>query len=156
MEINATFVGQAVAFVIFVYLCMKWVWPPLINALEKRQQEIKDGLDAADKAKKNLEIAKSSSAEALRNAKIEAQKIIDEANKQRSIILDKAEVEANEAKQRILENAQSQIEAEYNKARENLRAEAVALAVAGAEKILSQKVDSKSDQEMVKKIIESL
>lgn len=135
---------------------MKWVWPPLINALEKRQQEIKDGLDAADKAKKNLEIAKSSSAEALRNAKIEAQKIIDEANKQRSIILDKAEVEANEAKQRILENAQSQIEAEYNKARENLRAEAVALAVAGAEKILSQKVDSKSDQEMVKKIIESL
>lgn len=156
MEINATFVGQAVAFVIFVYLCMKWVWPPLINALEKRQQEIKDGLDAADKAKKNLEIAKSSSAEALRNAKIEAQKIIDEANKQRSIILDKAEVEANEAKQRILENAQSQIEAEYNNARENLRAEAVALAVAGAEKILSQKVDSKSDQEMVKKIIESL
>ena len=156
MEINATFVGQAVAFVIFVYLCMKWVWPPLMNALEKRQKEIKDGLDAADKAKKNLEIAKSSSAEALRNAKIEAQKIIDEANKQRSIILDKAEVEANEAKQRILENAQSQIEAEYNKARENLRAEAVSLAVAGAEKILSQKVDSKSDQEMVKKIIESL
>ena len=156
MEINATFVGQAVAFVIFVYLCMKWVWPPLMNALEKRQKEIKDGLDAADKAKKNLEIAKSSSAEALRNAKIEAQKIIDEANKQRSIILDKAEVEANEAKQRILENAQSQIEAEYNKARETLRAEAVSLAVAGAEKILSQKVDSKSDQEMVKKIIESL
>ncbi|MCU6222844.1 hypothetical protein KWI06_24180, partial [Enterobacter cloacae] len=73
-----------------------------------------------------------------------------------SLILDKAEQEANEAKQRILENAQTQIESEYNKAREALRAEAINLAVAGAEKILNQKVDSKSDQEMVKKIIESL
>ena len=156
MEINATFLGQAVAFLIFVVCCMKWVWPPLMNVLEKRQKEIADGLAAADKAKKNLELAKTSSAEALRNAKIEAQKIIDEANKQRSLILDKAEQEANEAKQRILENAETQIESEYNKAREALRAEAINLAVAGAEKILNQKVDSKSDQEMVKKIIESL
>ena len=65
MEINATFLGQAVAFVIFALLCMKWVWPPLMRALEKRQQEIAEGLAAAEKAKKNLELAKSGSAETL-------------------------------------------------------------------------------------------
>ncbi len=94
MEINATFLGQAVAFVIFVVLCMKWVWPPLMRALEKRQKDIADGLAAAEKAKKNLELAKSGSAETMRQAKLEAQKIIDAAQKQRSQILDKATEEA--------------------------------------------------------------
>lgn len=156
MEINATFLGQAVAFVIFVVLCMKWVWPPLMKALEKRQKEIADGLASAEKAKKNLELAKSGSAEALRQAKLEAQKIIDAANKQRSQILDKAAEEASAEKARILEAARAEIEAERNKAREELRAEVVNLALAGAEKILNKKVSSKSDQEMVKKIVEAL
>lgn len=156
MEINATFLGQAVAFVIFVVLCMKWVWPPLMKALEKRQKEIADGLDSAEKAKKNLELAKSGSAEALRQAKLEAQKIIDAAQKQRSQILDKAAEEAAAEKSRILEAARAEIEAERNKAREELRAEVVNLALAGAEKILNQKVSSKTDQEMVKKIVEAL
>ncbi|MBO8415027.1 MAG: F0F1 ATP synthase subunit B [Proteobacteria bacterium] len=156
MEINATFLGQAVAFVIFVVLCMKWVWPPLMKALEKRQKEIADGLASAEKAKKNLELAKSGSAEALRQAKLEAQKIIDAAQKQRSQILDKAAEEAAAEKSRILEAARTEIEAERNKAREELRAEVVNLALAGAEKILNQKVSSKTDQEMVKKIVEAL
>lgn len=156
MEINATFLGQAVAFVIFVVLCMKWVWPPLMRALEQRQKEIADGLASAEKAKKNLELAKSGAADALRQAKAEAQKIIDDANKQRSAILDKAAEEATEQKRRILEAAQNEIEAEKNKAREELRSEVIKLAVAGAEKILNKKVDAKSDQDMVRKIMETL
>ena len=94
--------------------------------------------------------------EALRQAKAEAQKIIDAANKQRSQILDKAAEEATAEKNRILEAARAEIEAEKNKAREELRAEVINLALAGAEKILNKKVDSKSDQDMVRKIVETL
>ena len=156
MEINATFLGQAVAFFIFVVLCMKYVWPPLMSALEKRQKEIADGLANAEKAKRNLEIAKSNAADTLHKAKEEAQKIIDEANMQRSMILDRATEEATNEKNRIIESAKAVIESETNKAREELRAEVIALAVAGAEKILDKKMDSSSDHQMVKKIVDSL
>lgn len=156
MEINATFVGQAVAFVIFVVLCMKYVWPPLMNVLEKRQKEIADGLANAEKAKKNLELATSNASETIRQAKIEAQKIIDEAQKQRSMILDRATEEATNEKNRIVEAAKAEIEADKNKAREELRAEVISLAIAGAEKILEKKLDASSDHQMVKKIVDSL
>ena len=156
MEINATFLGDAVAFVIFVVLCMKYVWPPLMNALEKRQKEIADGLANAEKAKKNLELAKTNAAEALRQAKAEAQQIIDDANKQRSMILDRAAEEATNEKNRIVQAAKAEIEAERNKAREELRAEVIALAIAGAEKILDKKMDASSDHQLVKKIVDSL
>ena len=75
MEINATFLGQAVAFLIFAVLCMKYVWPPLMNVLEKRQKEIADGLTAAEKAKKNLELANEGAKDTLRQAQAQAQKI---------------------------------------------------------------------------------
>ena len=156
MEINATFLGQAVAFVIFVVLCMKYVWPPLMSALEKRQKEIADGLANAEKAKKNLELAKTNAAEALRQAKAEAQQIIDDANKQRAMILDRAAEESITEKNRIVQAAKAEIEAERNKAREELRAEVIALAIAGAEKILDKKMDASSDHQLVKKIVDSL
>ena len=156
MEINATFVGQAVAFLIFAAICMKFVWPPLMNALEKRQKEIADGLSAAEKAKKSLELAKSGAADTLREAKLDAQKIIDEANKQRSAIIDKATEEANLEKRKILDHAKVEIEAERNKAKEELRAEVISLAVSGAEKILDKKVDSESDRVMLKKLMDTL
>ena len=114
MEINATFLGQAVAFLIFAVLCMKYVWPPLINAIEKRQKEIADGLSNAEKAKKNLELANSGAKEALQEARAQAQKIVDEAQKQRSEILDKAAAEAVAEKARILEQARTEIEAVRN------------------------------------------
>ncbi|MCR5536488.1 MAG: F0F1 ATP synthase subunit B [Succinivibrio sp.] len=156
MEINATFVGQAVAFLIFAYICMKYVWPPLLNALEKRQKEIADGLSAAEKAKKNLELATAGAKETLQKAKTEAQQIIEEANKQRAAIIDKATVEANEEKQKILERAKVEIEAERNKAREELRSEVISLAVAGAEKILNEKADINSDKAALKQVLGSL
>ncbi len=156
MEINATFVGQAVAFLIFAVLCMKYVWPRLLNAIEKRQKEIADGLTAAEKAKKSLELAKEDAAETVRSAKAEAQRIIEEANKTRSQIIDKASEEAQEERKKILDLAQSEIESEKNKAREDLRSEVISLAIAGAEKIINEKIDEKSDEAMLKKIADSL
>ena len=156
MEINATFLGQAVAFVIFVAVCMKYVWPPLMNALEKRQKEIADGLANAEKAKKNLELAKSNASDTLRQAKAEAQKIIEDANKQRSMILDQAAEEATSEKARIIAAAKSEIEAERNKVRAELYSEMSALVMAGAEKILDKKMDASADHQLVKKIVDSL
>ena len=156
MEINATFVGQAVAFLIFAVLCMKYVWPPLMNALEMRQKEIADGLTAAEKAKKSLELANENAAQTVRDAKAQAQKIIEEANKTRSQIIDKASEEAQAERKKILDLAKSEIEAEKNKAREDLRSEVISLAVAGAEKIIDQKIDEKTDSAMLKKITDLL
>ncbi len=156
MEINATFLGQAVAFLIFAVLCMKYVWPPLINAIEKRQKEIADGLSNAEKAKKNLELANSGAKEALQEARAQAQKIVDEAQKQRSEILDKAAAEAVAEKARILEQARTEIEAERNKAREELRSQISALAVAGAAKILGEKVNATTDKAALEQIGNSL
>ena len=156
MEINATFVGQAVAFLIFAVLCMKYVWPPLMGALEERQKEIADGLTAAEKAKKSLELANENAKDTIKKARAEAQKIIDEANKTRSQIIDKASEEAQIERKKILDLAKSEIEAEKNKARESLRAECISLAVEGAQKIIGEKIDAQADSEMLKKIMSSL
>ncbi len=156
MEINATFLGQAVAFLIFAVLCMKYVWPPLINAIEKRQKEIADGLSNAEKAKKSLEVANASAKEALQEARIQAQKIVDEAQKQRAEILDKAVAEADEEKAKILQHAKTEIEAERNKAQEELRAHISALAVAGAAKILGERTNAATDKTALEQIENSL
>ncbi len=156
MEINATFLGQAVAFLIFAVLCMKYVWPPLMNVLEKRQKEIADGLTAAEKAKKNLELANEGAKDTMRQAHAEAQKILEDANKQRLAIIDKAAEEAMLEKQRILAQAKNEIEAEKNKVKEELRSEYASLVMAGVEKVVSQKADAATDQAMLKKIMESL
>ena len=84
MNMNATILGQAIAFVIFVWFCMKYVWPPLMAAIEKRQKEISDGLASAERAKKDLDLAQANATDQLKKAKAEAQVIIEHANKRRS------------------------------------------------------------------------
>lgn len=95
MNLNATILGQAIAFVLFVLFCMKYVWPPLMAAIEKRQKEIADGLASAERAHKDLDLAKASATDQLKKAKAEAQVIIEQANKRRSQILDEAKLRQN-------------------------------------------------------------
>ena len=96
MNLNATILGQAIAFVLFVLFCMKYVWPPLMAAIEKRQKEIADGLASAERAHKDLDLAKASATDQLKKAKAEAQVIIEQANKRRSQILDEVKAEAEQ------------------------------------------------------------
>ncbi|MDY6322400.1 MAG: F0F1 ATP synthase subunit B [Succinivibrio sp.] len=152
MEINATFLGQAVAFLIFAVICMKYIWPPLMNVIEKRQKEIADGLSNAEKAKKTLELATSGAKDTLKQARDQAQKIIEDANKQRAEILDRAQSEAGEEKAKILAQARAEIEAERNKAQEDLRSQISQLAVAGAEKILMEKANAETDKGALRSI----
>ncbi len=92
MNINATLLGQAVAFFIFVVFCMKYVWPPLMAAIEARQKEIADGLSSAERAKKDLELAKANATDQLKEAKHQAAEIIDQANKRKAQIIDEAKL----------------------------------------------------------------
>lgn len=132
MNLNATILGQAIAFVLFVLFCMKYVWPPLMAAIEKRQKEIADGLASAERAHKDLDLAKASATDQLKKAKAEAQVIIEQANKRRSQILDEAKAEAEQERTKIVAQAQAEIEAERKRAREELRKQVAILAVAGA------------------------
>ena len=102
MNLNATILGQAIAFVLFVLFCMKYVWPPLMAAIEKRQKEIADGLASAERAHKDLDLAKASATDQLKKAKAEAQVIIEQANKRRSQILDEAKAEAEQERTKIV------------------------------------------------------
>ncbi|EBS5739732.1 F0F1 ATP synthase subunit B, partial [Salmonella enterica subsp. enterica serovar Eastbourne] len=94
MNLNATILGQAIAFVLFVLFCMKYVWPPIMAAIEKRQKEIADGLSSAERAKKDLDLAQANATDQMKKAKAEASALIDQANKQRAQIIDEAKAEA--------------------------------------------------------------
>ncbi|HGJ5863051.1 MAG TPA: F0F1 ATP synthase subunit B [Arsenophonus nasoniae] len=156
MNLNATILGQAIAFVLFVLFCMKYVWPPIMAAIEKRQKEIADGLSSAERAKKNLDLAKADATERLRKAKAEAQIIIEQANKQRVQMIEEAKVEAEIERNKIVTQAQIEIDAERKRAREELRKQVAMLAISGAEKIIERSVDVAANSDIVDKLVNEL
>ncbi|WGO83579.1 F0F1 ATP synthase subunit B [Arsenophonus apicola] len=156
MNLNATILGQAIAFVLFVLFCMKYVWPPIMAAIEKRQKEIADGLSSAERAKKNLDLAKVDATERLRKAKAEAKIIIDQANKQRAQMIEEAKAEAETERNKIVAQAQIEINAERKRAREELRKQVAMLAISGAEKIIERSVDVAANSDIVDKLVNEL
>ena len=156
MDINLTLIGQTIAMVVFVWFCMKFIWPPLLAAIEERQEQIAEGLAAADKGQEKLE-----------QATAEAEEIVSEARKQATGILDQAHARANEIvaegktdgvkeRDRQLTAAKAEIEQEANRAREELRGQVSAIAVASAEKILQREIDDKQHQDILGKLAQEL
>ena len=127
MNINLTLIGQMIAFVGFVWFCMKFVWPPIIAAMEERENKIADGLAAADRASHDLELAKEKAVERLKEAKQEAAGIIESANKRANQLVEEAKDAAVAEADRVKASAQAEIEQESNRAREALRAEVSAM-----------------------------
>ncbi|MDG2141334.1 MAG: F0F1 ATP synthase subunit B [Gammaproteobacteria bacterium] len=156
MNINATFLGQMIAMAFFVWFCSKYVWPPFIAIMEERRKKIADGLEAAARSEKDLELAQVKSAEKLNEAKSGAAAIIDQANKRAAQIVDEAKEQAREEGQRIIAGANAEIEQEVNRAKEALRSQVSAIAVAGAEKILEGSVDQAANEEMLSKLAAEL
>jgi F-type H+-transporting ATPase subunit b len=151
-----TLLGQSIAMIVFVWFCMKFIWPPLIAAIEDRQEKIAEGLAAADKGQ-----------ESLAKATAESEGIIDDARKQATSILDQANARANEIvadgkadgvkeRERQLSVAKAEIEQEANRAREELRGQVSAIAVASAEKILEREIDGKQHEEILGKLAAEL
>ena len=156
MNMNMTIIGQIISFIIFVYLCMKYVWPPLTAALAERQKKIAEGLDAADKANRDLEAAQQSVEAELQKSKAQAAELIEQANKRANQIVDEAKTAAHTEGDRIKAAAAAEVEQEVNRAKEALRAQVAALAVTGAEKILGASVDVNNHQELVDKLAAEL
>ena len=152
MNINATLIGQSVAFFIFVLFCMKFVWPPVIAALHERQKKIAAGLDAANRAARDLELAQDKAAQQLRDAKAQAAEIIEQAKKRGTQIVDEAREQARVEADRVKAQAQAEIEQELNSVKDALRAQLGTLAVEGAEKILGATIDQNAHAELVTKL----
>ncbi len=156
MNINLTLFGQMAAFVCFVLFCMKYVWPPILAAMQERTEKIADGLAAADRASHDLELAKEKAVERLKEAKVEASGIVESANKRASQIVDEAKEAALVEADRVKVSAQADIEQEVNRAREQLRGQVATLAMAGAEKVLGAAIDQQAHADLVDKLASEL
>ncbi len=156
MNINLTLIGQSITFVVFVWFCMKYVWPPIMNALEERKKKIADGLAAAERGEHEMELARKRATEELHEAKQQAQEIINLAHKRASEIVDEAKEQARAESERILAAANAEIEQEANRAREHLRKEVASLAVAGASKLIQKEIDEKANEALLKDLVAQL
>ncbi|ACO81295.1 F0 sector of membrane-bound ATP synthase, subunit B [Azotobacter vinelandii CA] len=151
-----TLFGQTIAFAIFVWFCMKYVWPPLTQAMQERQKKIAEGLDAAGRAQQDLKLAQEKVSNTLRESREQATQIIEQANKQANAIIEDAKQQAQSEGERLIAGAKAEIEQEVNRAREELRKQVAALAILGAEKILESKVDTKAHNKLVEKLASQL
>jgi len=139
-----------------VLFCMKFVWPALISVMEEREKKIADGLDAADRADKDLELAQKKATQQLREAKVDAAAIIEQANKRANQIVEEAKDQAVVEGDRLKASAQAQIEQEVNRAKEDLRGKVAALALAGAERVLGASIDETANSELVNQLAAEL
>jgi F-type H+-transporting ATPase subunit b len=153
MNINATLILQSIAMMIFVWFCMKFLWPPLIRAMDERRERIAEGLAASDRAEKELEAAKEAAGEQIRAARDKAGDIVDQANQRHTQILDQAKDDAVAERSRQVTAAEADIAQAANQAREELRASLASLAVQGASKILEKEVDADTHRELIDKLI---
>ncbi|MDZ7686753.1 MAG: F0F1 ATP synthase subunit B [Gammaproteobacteria bacterium] len=156
MNINLTMIGQAISFALFVWFCMKFVWPPLTQAMRDRQKQIADGLEKAARAERQLEEANSAAEGELDEAKKEAAELIAQARTRANQIVEEAKQQASEEADRIKTGARAEIDQEINRAREDLRSRVGELAVEGAEKILETSVDRERHQQMLDKLAAQL
>ena len=156
MNITATLIGQTITFFLFVWFCMKFVWPPIMNALATRKQQIADGLAAGERGKHELELASKRAADNLRESKTSAAEVIAQAEKRAAQIVDEAKGLAKAEGDRLIVAAKAEIDQEATRARESLRESVATLAVAGAEKILRREVDARAHAELLEAIKKEL
>ncbi len=152
MNINLTLIGQSITFAVFVWFCMKFIWPPIVNALDARRKQIADGLAAADRGKHELELAARRASESLHHAKQKAAEIIAQAEKRAAQVIDEAKTAAKEEGDRMILAAKAEIAQETHRAREALRGEIAGLVVAGASKILRREVDAKAHADLLEAV----
>ncbi len=156
MNINFTLISQALAFSTFIWFTVKFVWPPLLRAIEERQKTIADGLAAGERGRHELDLASQRASDVLKEAKQRASEIILQAEKRASEIVEEAKNTAREEGERIITGAKAEISHEIFSAKEALRQHAANLAIVGAEKILRREVDAKVHADMLATIEEDL
>ncbi len=156
MDINLTLLVQALVFITFIWFTMKFVWPPLSKALEERQNKIADGLAAAERGRRELELAQFRAKDEMKLAKSQAAEVLDKANHRAAQIVEEAKDEARLQAQQIAKAAEENLNQEVNRAKNSLRKQVAALAVAGAEKILVREIDEKTNSVLLDNLIEEI
>jgi len=156
MNINFTLVMQAIAFAAFIWFCARFVWPPLMRAIDTRQKQIADGLAAGEQGRQDLAAAEKRIATMMTEAKTRSSEIIAQGEKLKTETIDAAKQEARTEAARILAAAKDEIEQEIVRAKEALRDQVADLAVAGASKILKREVDAKAHAELLASIRQQL
>lgn len=152
MDFNLTLIGQSFAMIVFVWFCMKKVWPPILGAIEARQQEIADGLAAAERGKESLVSAEAEIQAEIKKARTEASEILDQAHSRANEIIAEGKDEGVRERERQLTAARAEIEQETSKAREELRGQVSAIAVASAEKILRREIDPAAHKDLLSQL----
>ena len=153
MNLNITLILQSIAMMIFVWFCMKFIWPPLLKAMDERRARIADGLAASDRAEKALEEANKAAEETIGEARNKAGSIVDQANQRHNQILEQAKDDAVAERQRQVTAAEADIALATNQAREELRAAVAQLTVLGASRILEKEIDADTHRELLDKLI---
>jgi F-type H+-transporting ATPase subunit b len=156
MTINLTLLGQSITFLVFVWFCWKFIWPPLVNAMQERQKAIGLGLAAAERAEKDLKLAQERATDNLREAKLEAQQILEQARGQAAQMIENAKNEARAEGERLREAQKSEVDQEVNRAKEILRGQVARLAVAGAERVLAASIDANKHSELLDQLAAEL
>lgn len=149
MNINLTLFAQLIAFVVFVIFCMKFVWPPIMAALNERQKKIADGLAEAERGMQQQEIAEQNAEKQLAEAKQQASEILGQAQKRANEMVEDAKSVAVDEGNRIKEAAHAEVEKEVNRAKETLRTQVSTIAVAGAERILKKEINASAHQDIL-------
>lgn len=153
MSINATLIAQIIVFGILVWFTMKFIWPPISNAMDERAARIADGLAAAERAKAELKDADARVAEEIKAARVQASEIVEKAQQQANQILDKAKADALLEAARVKAMAQADIEGMVGKAKEQLRGQVAALAVQGAQKIIQREIDPNAHKALLDQLL---
>lgn len=156
MNINATLIVQMITFAFFVWFTMRFVWPPIVKALEERQNKIAEGLAASERGQKDLELARHRAVQELREAKLQAADIVDKAQKRVAHMMDEAKINAQHESARLLQMAQEQIAQEMNAAKEVLRKQVSKLALSGAEKVLEREVNETTHQALLERLTQEI
>lgn len=156
MDINLTLISQAVAFAVFIWFTVKFVWPPLLTAIENRQKEIADGLAAAERGKHDLELATRRSADVLRETKEKSADILAQAERRAQQIIEEAKAAARVEADKVVASAKAEIAQEAEHAKQVLRERVAELAVSGAEKILRREVNAGAHAEMLASLKQEL
>jgi len=152
MNINATLLGQAIVFGILIWFSVKFIWPPLVKAIEDRQKKIAEGLAAAERGQTELQSAHGEAQGIVNTAREQAKKIVDQAHKREVSIVEEARNTAVEEGKRIVESSRLDAQQEKARARDELRKDVATLAVAGASRLLQREIDAKAHAELIEQL----
>ncbi len=156
MTINITLLGQIITFLVFIWFTMRYVWPPIMKAVHDRQKRIADGLEAAERGKRELELAKHKSVDILRDAKLEASQLVEQANKRSGQIIEEAKEQARQESQQIIDYAKTEVGQMVESAKEALRKDLANLVVDGAQKVIEKEIDPHSHDKVLNELVAEL